>query len=173
MSIVEVLTREHRVFERLIGRIERSLKLDEVHAREELRESILVLLVALERHEDIENLVFRQTSAADKRGARALFHEIAVQHRKIGALKDELLQAFDEAQADSYDSIKSLALQLVGKLRSHFQTEENRLWPRYLGLSSRSLERSVSQRAKQSVIKLERDITENTSAVSQYMGGAR
>ena len=53
MSILDTLAREHLVFTRLIERLERCARKDDESARRDARDTMLVLLPALDRHAEI------------------------------------------------------------------------------------------------------------------------
>ena len=70
MTVINSLAREHRLFLRLLERLERAMRYGEKTGREEIRGGLLVLLQALERHERIEDAVFSRPAFASARSAR-------------------------------------------------------------------------------------------------------
>jgi hemerythrin len=173
MSILKTLAREHRVFSRLIDSIERSLDYEEQTARAELRDALLVLFPALDKHEEIEDLVFERPPHAPGKEVRRLLTEVERQHKSIGLLRRDLNAALDASSRQSFDYVKSVTLELVQKLRLHFQTEESRLWPCYEQAQRRSMDQWRDRLAREGVKALERDVELSRMAIDEYLGGRK
>lgn len=170
MSVLETLAREHRVFEALVGRLESALKYPEDLARSEWRKIFLVLLPALDRHEEIENIVFEDPACLSKEGSRRLLGEVERQHGNISLLRRDVLEALQDTGLPGFPHVGSLISQLAWRLRDHFRAEETRLWPHYRKAMSRSLDRSISRRVGEKLRQLKRDVSVGETAVADYIG---
>ncbi|MBI4376774.1 MAG: hemerythrin domain-containing protein [Elusimicrobia bacterium] len=169
MSVFLTLTKEHRLFQQLISRLEHSLRYGEDDARAELRRILLVLLPALKRHEQMEDLIFQDPLYRSDKGARRLLVLVEGQHRRIGALHGELLGLLAQQGQVDFRRLRDLMFVFCEKLRLHFHDEETGLWLHYNQTMSRSLEHSINARASQQVRRLEREIRETWSVVSDYV----
>jgi hypothetical protein len=170
VSVLETLAREHRVFEELIVRLERALKYPEGLARAEWKKTFLVLLPALDRHEEIENIVFEDPAYLSKEGARRLLGEVERQHGKISLLRRDVLEALGDSGLPEFPRLGSLISQLARRLRDHFRAEETRLWPHYRSAMSRSLDRSIARRVREKLRELKRDVSVGDATVADYIG---
>lgn len=159
MSVFASLFLAHRLMERLIARLERSPRRGAPTAGKEARDTFLVLLPALERHEKIEDLVF---------GA-AMPEEVALQHRKLDRLRAEIAQLIGGADGGDHARFAVLVPLLAAMLRRHFLLEERVLWPRYRA-RGRCLERSTERAARKQVRDLEREIEWGWRAVAGISG---
>lgn len=173
MNLIDILSREHKIFLGILGRMEKSFKYDEATARRELRDAFLTLLPALQKHEEIEALVFRPPERASGGPAKRLSAEIEAQHRQIEALRGELQKALAEAGSSSFERLKFLAFEIEEKLRLHFRTEETRLWPNYRLAIGRWSESEVARRALRQVGELERCVAQNRVLIAEYLGGTK
>lgn len=173
MNLIDILSREHKIFLEILDRMEKSFKYDEATARGELRGAFLTLLPALEKHEKIEALVFRPPERASGGPAKRLLVEIEAQHRQIEALRDELQEALAESDRGSLERIKFLAFEIEEKLRLHFRTEETRLWPNYRLAIGHWSESSIARRALKQVGELERGVARNRTLIAEYLGGTK
>lgn len=172
MSVLKSLAEEHRVFRGLIGRIERALDLPEQLMRSEILEALLVLLPALERHEEIEDLAFSEPRYRKSPGAAALLKELEYQHRDVERLRKEI-DASLKLDDLPVEEVRRLASLLAKRLTAHFATEERRLWPHYERTMSRTLDRSIGRRTRGEVRKLAQQTDETRRAVSDYLGKKR
>lgn len=173
MNLLNILSQEHQIFRDLIERMERSLNHAETAAREELRDTFLILLPALGRHERIENLIFRHPIAGSNRTGVKLFDEIERQHRDIESLRLELRQALAQSDRGSFEQLKSLAFEIGEKLRLRFRTEETKLWPNYRLSIGRLRESAVAKRALVQVRELERSVERSRATAAGCPGGRR
>lgn len=170
MSLFATLTREHQLFGRLVDRLERAVSYDERTAKSEVRETLLVLFPALERHEELEDLLFAprgggRSASADRASAR-----VEVQHRRLKVLKDEALERLAKAEDAGPGELPAVVLPLVKRLREHFRTEETVLWPHYEG-SSRSLTRGLERRAAARVKELESEVRRSQRTIRDFLEG--
>lgn len=171
MSIFATLAREHRLFRRLIDKLERSLQYQEELARKELRDAILVLLPALDRHEEIEHLLFDHPEYSGHKEAKKLLGIVDAQHRKIKALRKDLRAFIGECDAYSLARLRALGFLFIGRLRLHFETEETMLWPHYNSPGSRSIRRSIELKTRRKVRVLEAEVKSYWTQVEDYIGG--
>jgi|CXWL01.1.fsa_nt_gi hemerythrin-like domain-containing protein len=169
MSIFLTLTKEHQLFQQMITRLEHCLKYDEKNSHTELRRILLVLLPALSRHEELEDLIFQDPICRNHRAAPKLLAMVDSQHRKLEAIHEEISELLRTEGQYDLGRLRDLIFTLCEKLRLHFHTEETSLWPNYNQTMSRSLAHSVNVRAHQQVRRLEREIQETWSVVSDYV----
>jgi len=108
-----------------------------------------VLLPALERHEEVENLLLGDSDYAAGGDARRILALVASQHKEIEALRVEVEALLKSAQ----------------RLELHFETEKNLFWPSCNNLSSRSIRRSLAHEAGEKVGEMEK----SWAAISGYM----
>jgi hypothetical protein len=87
MGVFASLAREHRIFSRAARRCEKSLSHAEADARRELEEALRVLLPALERHEEVEDLLFDDPAYAAQKDAKRILAMLGAQHDEIAALR--------------------------------------------------------------------------------------
>ncbi len=158
MTVLNSLAREHRLFLRLLERLERAMRYGEKTGREEIRGGLLVLLQALERHERIEDAVFSRPAFASARAARPLLEEVNAGHRRIENLKSRAEAALAGAEVESLARLGPVILNLAAELRSHFSLEETKLWPLYQHTHGRSLEHSMASRARKEVLEVIRSL---------------
>ena len=153
MTLLDTLAREHRLFERLLDRLERAVASPEDDAWEDSLELLLVLLPALERHEEIER-------------------EALGEHEDLAPLR----RAFRLALACPLGWRRPRAASelgpLVARLRRHFREEEETLWPR-AAERGRSLSRSAQRGAAARVRELEREMVRRWSEIEDYLGARR
>ena len=169
MSVLDTFAGEHAVFERLIQELQDALRQDEDSARRALRDTLLILIPALESHEKLEDLVF---SGAVKKGAGKAISELNKEHWRIALLRRELLEAMKDSWEFPFDKLSELMLKLVCELRQHFLMEERRLWPRYRELAGRSAGRALERRAQLQLKRLLGEVQRRREALTEC-GGAR
>lgn len=172
MRIFAALAREHGVFKRMIDRMERALSWEETAARAEIREALLVFLPALDRHEEIEDMVFSDPDYAESEGAGKIIAELKREHGRVDRIRDEIHQVVELTECP-WDRFERVVEELAEKLRRHFSLEERRLWPHYLRAMSRSRDRTAARRVDQAVKKLEEAVEKNRLEVSDYLEGRR
>lgn len=165
MKVLDLLAKEHGLFRRLLDRMEIDLSHDEKRARAELGEGLKTLLPALERHLDIDDMVFRRPPDAPYDDEPLA--EIEEDRRAISSLREEILYALELSSEDCpFDRLRSLTVLLIDNLRDRMETEERRLWPLYQKALSRSLDRTLSNHLEKRVRVLEREIERGLAAIS-------
>lgn len=173
MSVLKSLAREHELLRRLADRMQRAVRYQEPVARAELRAALLILLPALERHEEIERSVFGRPPYASSRQARKILARIEAQHRTLETIRLELKAALSDWEARPIADLKSRGAALAERLLAHFDEEERQLWPSYRLAMSRSLDSSLGRRAGRHVEALEREVALSCDLVSEYLGGTQ
>jgi hemerythrin-like domain-containing protein len=172
VGVIAALAKEHAVFLRMIGRIERALAWSEAAGRMEVRESLLVFLPALDEHERIEDVVFADPAYASAEGADRIRAELAREHGRVDLMRAEIRLALENAECP-WDAFKNQVAELTRKLRLHLAAEEKRLWPHYARTMSRSRDRSAARRVDRETDRLEREIASNRRSVDDYLEGRR
>jgi len=162
MGVFASLAREHRIFSRAARRCEKSLSHAEADARRELEEALRVLLPALERHEEVEDLLFDDPAYAAQKDAKRILAMLGAQHDEIAALRAELAALLQDAQRCDFERLKTSVALFVRKLAFHFETEENLLWPSYNALGSRSIRRSLSHEVDERVDAMESEMRKHS-----------
>ena len=161
MKVLDLLSREHCLFRKLLDRLEADLDHKEERADTEIRQALKTLLPALERHEEIEKMVFEVPPSGDDPASEAqkLLGSIAT-------LREEILYALEQSEECPFERCKTLTAFLIDNLRDHFLTEETRLWPLYQGALSRSLDYTLSNHLEKRVKVLERELSRGMAAIS-------
>ncbi len=172
MSVVAALAREHRVFLRMIDRIERALSRVEEEGRADARVDLLVLLTALERHEEIEAEAFADPPDPSDAATAQAAAELRREHAEVGVLRDEVRGMLEESSG-SWEHFSSRARELAARLRRHFETEEQDIWPRYAHAAGRSRARALARRVDARVKRLERELALEREDAADYMDGRR
>ncbi|MFI5361756.1 MAG: hemerythrin domain-containing protein [Elusimicrobiota bacterium] len=166
MSVLQDLSSEHAAFTRLIERLEASAAADEMTARRDIRPTILILLSALDVHEEIEDAVFGDSSYAASKDAKLIIDRVERQHQTIADLRLAILAAIGSSDAVGIQRLKSLVSRIASALRSHFKTEEELLWPHYEKFYG-SLDESRRRRIEERIKAVETDIAVNGAAISR------
>jgi hemerythrin-like domain-containing protein len=172
VSVLAALTREHALFHRMIDRLERASAWEETAARAEIRQSLLILLPALDKHEEIEDLVFSDPIYVTREGADLIGAELKREQGRVNLIRGEIRRTIEVANAPR-ERLAAVVSDLVRILREHFRIEEKRLWPHYARSMSRSRDKSASRRVDREVRRLEKEIELNRLAVSDYLEGRR
>jgi hemerythrin-like domain-containing protein len=167
MSVLDTLAGEHALFRRLIGRLQQALRLDEDSARRQARNVLLVLLPALERHEELEDLVFGRRDGP-RRGTRQAIVELNKEHWRIALLRSELVEAMEASERVPWERYRGLAQAAAARLREHFELEEQSLWPRYRALARRSRDPGLERRAREQLKRLLRETDRREALASEY-----
>lgn len=141
MSLLTTLATDHDLLMRLMESLELSIRQEQADGRVKTRDSLTLLLQALERHDALEALLLRATHPAASRAEERAIALVAVQHRLIDALRREIRAVLKDSSQYSVEGLKTLVLQLILKLKNHFKTEEAQLWP-LLRQASQSVKRS-------------------------------
>lgn len=159
MSVIAVLTQEHRLFDRLALRLRPAPELDERQARAQIEQALLVLIPALGSHDETEHAVFDRPEEEWPADARTVAALVQAQHESLSALRAEISAVLAQPETP-VSRLLTLAAALGEKLRWHLQTEEMMLWPLLSRLPGRSLDRSIERQA-------ERNLRALTSAVAR------
>ncbi len=168
MGVFASLAREHRLFSSVGLQCEFSLDREERIARRKVAEAMRVLLPALERHEEVESLLFGDADYAE-REARRVLALVAAQHGEIEALRAEIEALLPNAEHCDFGRLKSGVLRLVQGLKFHFETEENLLWPFYNSLGSRSIRRSLAHEVGEKIDQMEKGMKKSWAAIADYL----
>lgn len=173
MSMLESLAKEHSLLGGLVDRLEEGLREGPERAPGEVRQALLVLFQALEKHEEIEDLVFGRPAYAPKGEARRILAEVERQHERIARILGEIDGLLRLGGRCSFGTLDGLVRDLAGKLRRHFAAEEEGLWPRYRRTRRPPADRALDRRAREQVLELERRIDGMHKAMGLYMTGRR
>lgn len=163
MNVRDVLSREHQSFRRTLDALEREADHHESRAKAALAESLRRLLPALDRHEELENLIFDASSSEDE--GRAL-EAVTVQHRAISDLRGEILDALEMADECSFERLRGLTLFLAQSLRVHLDTEEERLWAVCRAILDRPCDLVLAERLRRHARVLERELRRGRAAIA-------
>ena len=166
MIVAELFTKEHALFRALLDSVELGLAQREDRARADVSDALRVLLPSLDRHAEIEDIVFRYPPDNVDDDPRALA-EVGAQHRALAALRNEILFAL-ERSTEEYPFVKLRALteSLINDLREHFKTEELRLWPLYPGALKRPVDAVVPIHLDRRAQALDRKLSQAIAAIS-------
>lgn len=155
MAIIQTLIKEHRILEAVLDRIESSMDLEPKLAISELRDALLHVLPALERHEQAEALLFHEGS-----------DELAscdAQRQSAEQLALDLLAAVQREDCQ-FSALDASARRLCAALREHFKTEENRLFKVHGARAVRSLSKATAAQAAV----LERELQSSWPLLTEY-----
>ena len=156
MSVLDILTEEHVLLRRFIGRLQwEEPEGSETCAR--MRKDLLAFFCSLQRHEDFEGEIFRglDGAAVDPGG---LAEELIAEHRKLLARRVEIFEALKNAREDSSAQLKPHVDALADHLRADFAWEEKHLWPHYRPSLNPGVERSLEREALPRLDRLEADM---------------
>lgn len=155
MAIIQTLTKEHRILESVLDRLESALQLEPQLAVSELRDALLHVLPALERHEQAEALLFHEGSDELARcdGQRQAAEQLAM----------DLLAAVQREDCQ-FPALAASARRLCAVLREHFKTEENELFKVHGARAVRSLSKATAAQAAV----LERELQASWPLLTEY-----
>jgi hypothetical protein len=134
---------------------------------------LLVLFPAMDRHEEIEAVVFDSEEYASRPGAAALLKETGLQHDSLGALRKDILLILSNPERYSWEHLRSLAGLLIASLRGHFRVEEQKLWPHYQRTLVRSAGRTAERLAREKVAVLERELEKRGVLIQEFLDRRR
>jgi hemerythrin-like domain-containing protein len=166
MIVAELFAVEHALFRALVDKLELDLAQREDRARAHVSDALRTLLPSLDRHEMIEDIVFRHPPDVvdDKRTALA---EVAAQHGKLTRLRDEILFALERSAEDfPFAKLRALTEALISDLRVHLETEETRLWPLYQGALKRPVDAVVPIHLEKRAQALEEELSRGIASIS-------
>jgi hypothetical protein len=173
MTIFQVLTREHRLFERLSSRLRGAGELGPSHGRARVAEVLLVLLPALQRHDALEETVFGRPRGEWPRDELLAGELVEAQHGALRELRSSIEAVLAGESKSTFPRLAELAELLADKLQWHFRSEEMLLWPLYAKRESRSLARSGLREAERGVRELEDSVESLEKAVRSVIEGAQ
>lgn len=158
MSVFKALSEEHGLLLILVDRLERAADQKETHAL------LLVLLRALEAHENLEHMIFD----AGKNISGALAH-VERQHRALGALRAEALTLLQNLRGEHDAALRGLVRRLARLLRGHFRDEERTLWPSFNASAERSRLQRLDRLARAQVRAMKKELDDYRIAVESYL----
>ena len=166
MNVAELFVKEHALFRVLLDKLELDLAQPEDRARVDVSDALRVLLPSLDRHAEIEEIVFRYPPDGVDDEPKALA-EVAAQHRELAALRNEILLALERSsEGYLFAKLRTLTQSLMNDLRVHLETEETRLWPLYQGALMRSLDAVVPIHLEKRAQALEQELGQGIAAIS-------
>jgi hemerythrin-like domain-containing protein len=166
MIVAELFAKEHALFRVLLDNLELDLAQRKDRARADVSDALRALLPSLDRHAEIEEIVFRYPpdGVADEPKALA---EVAAQHRELSALRNEILFALEQSFEEyPFAKLRTLAESLINDLRVHLETEETRLWPLYQGALKRPLDAVVPIHLEKRAQALEKELDRVIAAIA-------
>lgn len=170
MSVLEALAREHELFERLLHRLDRALDApDPDTGRSRVEGVLLVLFPAMDRHEEIESLVFGSQEYASRPGARELLKECELQHDALNAVRKDMRLVLSHPETYTWEHMRSLGALFIASLRGHFRVEEQKLWPHYQRTLVRSAARATERAARLKVGELERELEKRGRLLVEFL----
>lgn len=137
-------------------------------ARLRIRDRLFLLLPVLDRHEELEVLIFERSPFAGMEGSRDLIDQTRAQHRDIACLRADILGALEFDDDCPFPVLSDLTKVLIDSLRWHLDSEENTLWPHYRACVSRSLDQTLTSQLHRDIEIIEEDLTRG--AVSLHDG---
>ena len=166
MTVAELFAKEHALFRALLSKLELDLAQAAVRARADVSDALRALLPSLDRHAEIEEIVFRHPPDGVDDDSKALA-EVAAQHRAIAALRDEILFALERSTEEyPYARLRTLTESLIRDLRVHLETEETRLWPLYQTALKRPVDAVVPIHLEKRAQALEKELGRGIAAIS-------
>jgi len=166
MIVAELFVKEHALFRVLLDKLELDLAQREDRARADLSDALRALLPSLDRHAEIEDIVFRYPPDGVDDDSKAL-SEVEAQHRELSALRNEVLSALERSSEEyPFAKLRKLTQSLIDDLRVHLETEEKRLWPFYQGALKRPVDAVVPIHLGKRAQALERELDRVIAAIS-------
>ena len=166
MIVAELFAKEHALFRALVDKLELDLARREDRARTDVSDALRILLPSLDRHEMIEDIVFRHPPDGADDDHKALA-EVAAQHRKLTGLREEILFALEQSsEGYPFAKLRALTAALINDIRVHLETEETRLWPLYQGALRRPVEVVVPIHLEKRAQALEKELSQGIAAIS-------
>ncbi len=171
MNVAELFVKEHALFRMLLDRLELDLTQRQDRARADVSDALRALLPSLDRHAEIEEIVFRYPPDGADDNPNAL-SEVAAQHHELSALRNEILSALERSSEEyPFARLRTLTESLINNLRVHLETEETRLWPFYQGALKRPLDAVVPIHLEKRAHALERELGLAIAAISHSASG--
>lgn len=165
MSVFKSLGDEHALILSLLGRLERAIAdPDERSAVRETRNSLLVLVKALEAHDHLERLVFDPEPGVPAGAGGAPWASVERQHVALSALREEALSLLQELPREDPATVRGLSRRLARLLRRHFEDEERSLWPSFNATAGRSRLHLLDREARAQVKTMKKEFDAYLSA---------
>lgn len=159
MKVLDALAGEHLCFRGIMDRLERCAASVDAESSFQVRALLRVLLPALDRHEQIEDIVF-SASAFPPSAAPAALARIEAQHEAWESLRLGLLDALESPEDEAASKIEALLPLLIASLRTHLETEERLLWPAYREVVTSNSDKAAFRRIDPLVRLLEKSLTQ-------------
>lgn len=157
MTVRDTLLREHRFLDRLLERLENSLRLESSIARAESKNLLILLAPCLDAHLDVERIVFRGRSDRPQRSP------VTDPALRLKSLQAELKALLEHGHAEPFQRYRDGVLRLISNVRSRFQAEGS--WaPRH---QARPVD--VVRRMTRHVQSLERDVESRSAVIEDYV----
>ena len=172
MIVAELFAKEHALFRALFDKLELMLAQRHARAYADVSVALRALLPSLDRHAEIEDIVFRHPpdGADDDHEAfddPKVLSEVTAQHRALAALRNEILFALERVSDEySFAKLRTLTESLINDLRAHLETEETRLWPLCQGALKRPLDAVVPIHLEKRAQALETELGRAIAAIS-------
>ena len=158
MSVFKALSEEHGLLLILVGRLERAAD------AKDARNLLLVLLRALEAHENLEHLVFDEKT----RPSVPVAH-VERQHKALAALRAEALALLQGLARENDAAVRGLVRRLARLLRGHFHDEERTLWPSFNAAAGSSRLHRLGRLARAQVRAMKKELDDYRIAVEDYL----
>ena len=162
MSVFKYLSEEHALLLDLVGRLERA------NDEKETQKILLILLAALEAHEQLEHLVFNDEPRLPGKNTAAL-DLVARQHAALATLRDEARLLLRALPRESAATVRPLCRRLALLLRRHFKDEESILWPDFHARVGRSRLHHLERQARTQLKAMRKELDGYWTAVEHYL----
>lgn len=166
MTIREIFSKEHSLFRELLDKLELDLARPQARARADVVAALRILLPALDRHEEIEDIVYARPAdaACDN---RKLLRAIEDQHRDLSVLRDDILFTLERsAQERPFARLSTLTRCMICDLRAHLKMEESLLWPLYRASLNRTTDEVLPIALRKRAEALEQELSRGIAALS-------
>lgn len=170
MSVFKSLAEEHALLLRLVDRLEKAADEPDSRAVEkDTRNLLLVLIKALEAHENLEKQVFEEESAPPSGQTGAALELVERQHFALAALSAEAAELLQGLPREDAASIRAVTRGLTRLLRRHFEDEERALWPNFNASAGRARLHRLDRLAREQIRAMENEIEGYWAAVDEYL----
>lgn len=165
MKILGALARNHSSFRVFMNLLSTEFAKGTIEGMVRSRDLLRVFLPALDRHEEIEDIVFQKANFP-RSSDTSILMRIDEQHEALDHLRQEAL-----ALLESIDSRHALAAfsrlpELISSLRHHLETEEEALWPLYRERIDPRCDENLFRLVESRVLALEERLGEDLTVVS-------
>ncbi len=155
------------MFRRLLDALDAGLSHAEPKARAEITSALHILLPSLDRHEELDDILFNGHLPAltDDAGT---FDQVIAQHRSVNALREEILDALELADECPFERMCGLSRFLIVNLREYLEMEELFLWPHYAHQLDRPADFDLSDPLHRSARVLERQLRRGLASIAAF-----